>query len=75
MNVEIGVRSLAADWVLIQPGLSKFRKEVERDRLPDFISQALIDYLSERPEIKVRSTLGIVEGGTTVSLHVWFDLS
>ncbi len=73
MDIEVVVEKLAADWVMIHPVLSDFRKEVELERLPGLLEQTLIAWLLKRPAAKVRSTLGVVEGGSTIALHVWFD--
>jgi hypothetical protein len=73
MGIDVVVDELAADWVMIHPVLSDFRKEVELERLPGLLNQTLIAWLRERPSAKVRSTLGVVEGGSTIALHVWLD--
>lgn len=73
MNIDVVVEELAPDWAVIHPVLTEFQKEVELERLPALIGQSLVAWLRERPEMKVRSTLGIVEGGSTVAVHVWLD--
>jgi hypothetical protein len=75
MDIVINVEEIAKDWVVIRPALSEFRKEVELERLPLLINKTLVAWLKERPSLKVRSTLGIVERGWTVALHIWFDQS
>ena len=49
------------------------KKLAEIERLPLLLSQSLAVWSSKRPNLKVRSTLGIVEDGYTVAIHVWFD--
>jgi hypothetical protein len=73
MGIDIVVDELADDWLMIHPVLSDFRMEVELERLPGLLNQTLIAWFRERPLLRVRSTLGVVEGGSTVAVHVWFD--
>jgi hypothetical protein len=73
MGIDVVVEELAGDWLMIHPVLSDFRKEVELERLPGLINQTLIAWLRERPSLKVRSTLGVVEAGSTIAVHVWLD--
>ena len=75
MGIDVVVEELAEDWVMIHPVLSEFRKEVELERLPGLINQTLVAWLRERPSLKVRSSLDVVEGGSTIAVHVWFDLA
>ena len=37
------------------------------------LSRALDQWADRHPERRVRGTLGIVVGGNTVALHVWYD--
>lgn len=43
------------------------------ERIPGLIDRTLTDYLATRLPIKIRATLGIVDDGFTVAVHVWFD--
>jgi hypothetical protein len=43
------------------------------DEVPYALSQGLEKWLKSKPGAKVRSTLGIVRGGHTIGIHVWFD--
>lgn len=43
------------------------------ERIPGLIDRTLTDYLANRLPIKIRATLGIVDDGFTVAVHVWFD--
>jgi hypothetical protein len=40
--------------------------------LPHLLSQALVDWLGEHPQCSVRGALGIVAGGNTVGVHLWY---
>ncbi len=75
MDVEAVVEEIAKDWVMIRPALSEFRREVELERLPGLINRTLIAWLRSRPAARVRSTLAVVGGGSTVAVHVWLDPS
>jgi hypothetical protein len=73
MGIDVVVDELSNDWLMIHPVLSDFRKEVELERLPDLINQTLIAWLRMRPSRRVRSTLAIVEGGSTIAIQVWLE--
>lgn len=75
MDIEIVIEEMAAGWATIQPALSEFRKEVELERLPGLIHQTLTAWLRANPSFKIRSTLAIDEGGSTVAVHAWFDVT
>lgn len=73
MDIEIVVDEFGPDWIMVHANLSEFRKEVELERLPDLVSKSVIAWLRMHPELKVRATLPIVEGGSTVACHVWLE--
>ena len=74
-GIQLVVEELRPDWVVIRAALSEFRKQVELERLPGLLDRTLTAWLQERPMLRVRSALGVVEDGFTVALHIWFDAS
>ena len=69
----IVVEEIRPDWVVIRPALSEFRKAVELERLPGLLDRTLTAWLTDHPRAKVRSALGLVEDGFTVTVHLWLD--
>lgn len=65
--VEVG------DSVVIRPNMSEFRKQAEIEILPKILSMALVDWMNKHPHYRVRETLSILQGGYTITIHVWFD--
>ena len=43
------------------------------DMLPKLLSDSVANWVKQRPEITVRTTLPIVKDGQTVAIHVWYD--
>lgn len=43
------------------------------DQLPYFLNHAVCDWQKENSQAVIRSALGIVEGGNTIAIHLWFD--
>jgi len=52
---------------------SEFQRQVEFDRTPGLIDRTLTHWLQGRPGLHVRATLPILDGGTTVAVHLWYD--
>jgi hypothetical protein len=66
----INATDLGPGWVVLaaSPG-----DPPPADEVPFALSQCLEKWLKARPEARVRSTLGIVRGGHTIGIHVWYD--
>ena len=43
------------------------------DEVPFALSQGVEQWLRSQPAVRVRVTLPIVLGGSTVSIHLWYD--
>ena len=39
-----------------------------------YLSDALTEWFRTRPQLRMRTVLGIVKQGNTVELHAWYDL-
>lgn len=72
MPIELNIDE-KGDWLIIQPNLTEFRRELEFDSLPRAIHWAFSTWISQHPERRIRTTLGILEQGSLVALHVWHD--
>jgi hypothetical protein len=64
------VIELGPGWVLLAASPSD---PPPADDLPFALSQGLEQWLKGKPGARVRSTLGIVRGGHTIGIHVWYD--
>jgi hypothetical protein len=62
--------TLGTGWVLLAASQSD---PPPPDELPFALSQALEQWVKSKPTAQIRSTLGIVRGGHTIGIHVWFD--
>jgi hypothetical protein len=60
---------LAPGWVVYQAGTPP----PERKKLPFALQGHLRKDLTEHPTVRVRSSLGIVQDGNTVAIHLWYD--
>ncbi len=38
-----------------------------------WIHRSMIEWLRERPQVKVRASVPIMASGETVAIHLWFD--
>ncbi|HWE36576.1 MAG TPA: hypothetical protein VG406_08420 [Isosphaeraceae bacterium] len=72
-TLEIVVEEKGADYAVVRPSLSKFRMEMELERLPALLDRTLTYWLADRPSLRVRTVLPVVEDGFTVAIHVWYD--
>jgi hypothetical protein len=73
-QVEVVVQIMGEGWLMVHAVLpTEFQRQVEFERQPNLIHRTLVDWLQKNPSVKVRSTLGIVEDGFTIAVHVWFD--
>lgn len=73
-HVEVVVEKLGDGWVMISTAFpTEFQKLVEFERLPHLINETLVAWLGAHPGVRVRSSLGIVEDGYTIALHLWYD--
>jgi hypothetical protein len=61
------------DHAVFRPSMTEFKKQVELERLPDLLSKSLSAWTLDRPDLRVRTAVGIVEDGFTAALHIWFD--
>ncbi|MHB1556001.1 MAG: hypothetical protein ACYC61_00845 [Isosphaeraceae bacterium] len=61
------------DSVVFRPNMSEFRKQAEIEILPKVLSMAVAEWVRNNPDCRVRNTLGILQDGYTVTIHVWFD--
>jgi hypothetical protein len=43
------------------------------DDLPLFLQRALEDWFRDRPNLRVKAAMGVVENGNTTSLRCWFE--
>ncbi len=41
--------------------------------LPIFLNRAVLDWQEDNPTKRVRTSLGIVQDGMTVAIHIWWD--
>ncbi len=61
-------------WATILPQLSEFRKQVELERLPELLDKTLEHWMKGMPGVRVKTTLGVVENGYTVKIHLWYEV-
>ena len=69
-KIEVGVETKAEGWVVFRPGITP---TTDMRRVPTALSEIMSDWLKDRPNLQVRTTLPIVEDGNTVAIHVWFQ--
>ena len=65
-KITIDRIDMGAGWVCFKPA----------SHLPDrpaYLHHAFFTWLQRNHEFKVRATLPIVEHGSTVTIHVWFE--
>ncbi len=73
-EVNIVVDVMGDGWVMIHAVMStEFQRQVEFERIPHLINQTLITWIRQNAGIEIFATQGIVEDGSTIALHVWFD--
>jgi hypothetical protein len=46
----------------------------EHPDLPVWLAHALTEWFRQRPHIRPRCIIPVVQGGNTVELHAWYDL-
>jgi hypothetical protein len=68
---EIGIVPLAEGWVRFRAGIAS---GTDLARVPALLNETLIGWLRDRPNVQIRTTLPIVQGCSTVAIHVWFDV-
>ncbi len=74
-EVVVAVDEISDDWIMVHAVLpTEFQRQVEFERIPGLINRTLIDWLRNHPSVTVRSTLGIVEDGCTIAVHVWLNV-
>jgi hypothetical protein len=68
-QVVISRVDLQTGWVMFEGG----RPAPPREDLPALLTHTMERWLEQNPHIIVRAVLPIIQRGTTVALHVWFD--
>ena len=48
------------------------KRPPEPDMLADLLSKSVTNWVKQRPEITVQSTLPILKDGQTVAIHLWY---
>lgn len=69
-NITINVVEMGEGWLFFELGEVKPSPQ----KLAYTLNRAVYDWLHENPQNVVRNTLGIVAEGSTVGIHVWYDV-
>ena len=60
----------------IRPGWAIFQPEDpisgESPQLPMALNHAVVEWTRDRPKINVQAALGIVSGGRTIAVQLWY---
>ena len=70
-QVSIDMVQMGPDWVYFEAG----QGQPAIPELPLFLNQALVGWLREHPHYRVRATQGVVQAGTMLGLHAWYDVT
>ena len=68
-RVRTAAEQIGPDHVVFHPG----RAPDDPAELPFVLSRALVGWLADNADVRVRSTLGVVANGQTAAIHLWFD--
>jgi hypothetical protein len=44
------------------------------ENLAVYLSHALTEWFRQRPQLRMRTVLPVIQDGSTVELHAWYDL-
>ena len=59
-------------WVYLVPN---DEHPPDPDDVPIFLDETLHTWLNDNPRLRVRNSLGVVQNGQTVAIHLWYDIS
>ncbi len=66
---QVDFVELGPGWTAIEPGK---RRPSKGQEIAALLDNALRHWLGQHPNYSVRSTLGIVAGGNTQAIHIWY---
>jgi hypothetical protein len=69
-GIDIGVVESGRGHVLFRAGIGP---STHVERVPGLLGETLVQWLGAHPNVRVRTALPIVQGGSTVAIHLWYE--